>query len=220
MSKQQDLRKKTVKTTVMASIVVAVAGILYAATSFIAGGIATDKTTAEGKLNADNGLLSSLREQMDKSGAAEKRYVIIQEGRTSPSPETDIKALKEFLANAKLQYKFDDLKIKPVIMAVSDKPELVNFNYNVQVWNRFRITLKAVSDVHIFSFLEYFRSAIPGFVRIDSLELKRVSDLTDQSLTAIRSAGTMPLNVEAKIEFTWIGLSSKEKNAIPNPSTP
>ena len=228
MNKYNELRKKTLKTAVMAAIAIGVVAALYGGLSMMVDSVTEQKTSAEGKLNADNGLLSSLRSQMEKSGEAEKRYSAIQENRSSTAFETDIKVLKEFLVDASLRYKLDPPKIKAVAPIISDKPELANFNYNIQVWNRFKISFKAVSDVHVFSFLNEFRNALPGFIRIDAIEIKRLSDLTEPALVAIGTSGTMPLNVEVKVEFSWIGLVSKDKNQassatnnpVPTPTIP
>jgi len=212
MNKYIELRKKTLKTAVMAAIAIAVVAAIYGGLSMMVDSVTEQRTSAEGKLNADNGLLSSLRNQMDKSGEAEKRYSAIQENKASTAFETDIKVLKEFLVNASLRYKLDPPRIKAATPIISDKPELANFNYNVQAGNRFKISFKAVSDVHVFSFLNEFRNALPGFIRIDAIEIRRLSDLTEPALVAIGTSGTMPLNVEVKVEFTWIGLVSKDKN--------
>jgi hypothetical protein len=220
MIKHRELRKKTVKAAITALIAVAVAGAVYGGFSLLYDSVAEEKATAESKYDADNGLLASLSSQLQKSGEAEKRFLEIQSKRTSNVFDADIKVLREFLATSRQRYKFDDFKIKTVTPNDSDKPELANFNYKVKVWNRFRITFKAVSDVHIFSFLDDFRSAVPGFIRIETLDLKRTADFTDQTMSVIKTSGAMPLNVEAKIEFTWIGLAPKDKPATTQPQTP
>ncbi len=220
MSKYTDLRKTTLKTALMFAGAVLTTSLVYLGLSLVEGSVNEQKTSAESKFNADSGLLAALRDQMNKSGEAEKSYAAIQESRVSKSYETDLKTLRDYLSGARERFKLSDLKMKSVTSEISDKPELANFTHNIQVWNRFRITFKAVSDVHVFSFLEDFRSATPGFVRVDALEIKRVSDFTDQSLSAIRISGAMPLNVEAKIEFSWIGLSPKNKTPTPTPRAP
>lgn len=220
MIKYNELRKKTLKIAGMAAAAIAAVAAVYAGFSMILDSVAEQRTSAESTFDADNGLLASLRDQLNKSGEAEKRYVAIQENRSTQAYETDIKALEAFLSNARDRYKFGDLKIKRTTAVVSDKPELANFTFNVQVWNRLRITFKAVSDVHVFSFLEEFRNSVPGFIRVEALEIKRNFDFTDQSLSTIKSSGTMPLNVEAKIEFSWIGLSPKDKNQSPSSTPP
>lgn len=220
MSKYTDLRKTTLKTALMFAGAVLTTSLVYLGLSLVEGSVNEQKTSAESKFNADSGLLAALRDQMNKSGEAEKSYAAIQESRVSKSYETDLKTLRDYLSGARERFKLSDLKMKSVTSEISDKPELANFTHNIQVWNRFRITFKAVSDVHVFSFLEDLRSATPGFVRVDALEIKRVSDFTDQSLSAIRISGAMPLNVEAKIEFSWIGLSPKNKTPTPTPRAP
>lgn len=220
MNKYKELRKRILKILMMAMGAVAVAAMFYTGVVFMAAGVTEDKESAESRFNSENSLFLSLSEQMNKSGMAEKRYALIQEERATPEYIVDLKILKEFLADARLKFKLDNLRIKSVTSAVSDKPELANFNYDVKVFSRLRITFAAVSDVHVFSFLDHFRKAMSGLVRIDLVEINRLSDFTDQSLNAIKNSGTMPLNVDAKIEFTWIGLAPKEAKKSPKPPTP
>jgi hypothetical protein len=75
-----------------------------------------------------------------------------------------------------------------------------------------KIDFQAVSDMHVFSFLEELRAAAPGLIRIDMVSLKRTADMLDASISQIAS-GSTPLLVDVKVEFTWIGIAPKEKKA-------
>jgi hypothetical protein len=170
-------------------------------------------------------LLANLRGQMDKSGEAEKRYVLIQESRSNQNFSAELDGeggLKNFLTAAKTQFVFSE-NPKPTLKtakpALSDKPELSNLNYNIFLLPRMEFKFQAASDMHVFSFIDDLRRAAPGLVRIDKVELKRTSDMTPAIITQAQT-GPMPTLVDATIEFTWIRIVPKDKKDVKAATTP
>ena len=212
MNKYKQLTKTIIKLGVIAAIIIAVFVGIYIGISTYADGISENRKKVESQYTQDQGLLADLRKQMDMSGEAEKRYIAIQSDRTNQDFAATMDGpdgLNAFLRDAKTRYHFDKLTIKPVKEVPSDKPELSNFPYNVVLRPHLVIQFQAVSDTHVFSFIDDLYRAAPGFIRIDKVELKRIADLSDTSLTQLQS-GTSPILVTASIEFTWIRITPKE----------
>ena len=212
MNKYKQLMKKLTKTGILVGIIIAVFVALYVGVSMYADSISEERKKYENQYTQDRGLLADLTSQMNKSGEAEKRYLTIQADRTNPDFSATIDGpggLNDFLRDAKTRYHFDKLTIKPVKEAPSGKSELVNFPFNVLIRPHLVIQFQAVSDVHVFSFLDDLRRAAPGFVVINKMELKRTADMTDNAVTQMQGGAT-PILVNAMIEFTWIRLTPKE----------
>ena len=209
MSKYQELTKRTVKSAIVASAIVGAFAIVYIGLSMYADRIAQQKTDAANLYNQDSGLVTTLRNQLDKSGEAQKRYAVLQADRNSQDFSGNIEGLKEFLRNSKTRYHFDKVNFKPQKEVASDKPELANFNYNIMLQPRVSVQFLAVSDVHVFSFLDDLRRSAPGLIRIDSLKLKRTAELSDATLVQM-GTGSIPLLVDATVEFTWIHITPKD----------
>ncbi len=215
MNKYRQLTKRITK---LAAIIVAtllVCGGLLAAASMHAQSSMEQKTSMESKFSQDNSLLGNLRTQLEKSGESQKRYAEIQLNRNSDDFTATIEDLREFLERSALQHGLNKANIKSSKEAASDKPELANFNYTVMLRQRYSISFKAVSDVHVYSFIDDLRRSAPGLVRIDKVEIKRDADLSEVFFSQIQT-GTTPLLVDATIEFTWIRMvpkATEEKKA-------
>ncbi len=227
MNKYKQLTKLAAKTGISAAILVAICGAFYVGVSMYAENVAKQKSEVEKTVNADSDTLRNLQDQMNKSGEAEKRYAALQEKRETQLYASSIDEFFRFLSQAKTRYLIENLvrTVKPPKETPSDKEELKHFkNYDVMV-RPLKFQFNAVSDVHVFSFLEDIQASAPGMIRIDSLTLKRVSDMSEVSYTNLTS-GSNPLLVDAKLEITWITVVPKEQKegaeatAKPNANAP
>lgn len=219
-NKQQLLTKRVVKVGVTAFVLVAVVGSLYGGLSYYADTLAQEKNEANGRLNQDQTLSTTLRNQLNKSGEAQKSYSALQEQRTSMEFASNLADLKDFLRASKSQFHFDKINFKPQKEALTDKPELQNFNYDIFVQPRMSLQLQAVSDVHLFSFVHALENSAPGLIRVDALKVKRLSDMSEAVISQMQT-GAAPLLIDATIEFTWIRLATKSaKDQKTNTGTP
>lgn len=222
-NKYKQLNQKTAKLALKGLAVVVIFGALYGGIDFFASDVATQKANAESKASADDALLRDLRNQMDKSGEAEKRFAAIQDSRASSDYAMNKDALQTWLKGAVTRYHFNEPKIAFGTEVPSDKNELANFNYKVSLRPQVRLEFKAASDLHVFSFLEELRSANAGLIRVNSLQMTRRGDLDDTAISQINN-GITPVLAEAKMELSWIGLSKKEekdpKSVSGTPATP
>ncbi len=212
MNKYKQLTKKIARTGITAGAIVGAIAAVYVGVTMYAGSVSEERKKYEDQYTQDRGLLADLQSQMTKSGEAEKRYIAIQADRTNPDFEATMDGpggLNDFLRDAKTRYHFDKLTIKPVKEVLSDKRELANIQYNVLLRPHLVIQFQAVSDVHVFSFIDDLRRAAPGYVHIDKVELKRTADINDSAVQQMQ-AGSSPILVNALIEFTWIRITPKE----------
>ncbi len=221
MSKQKQLSKKIVRTAVIAAIAIAGAVGLYMGVSLATESVDKQKQDMESKLRSDEDKLRGLKDRYDKSGVAEKSFIEIQSKRVAGTPYTSsVEQLVEYLRAAKTRYKFFKFDTtRPPKETPTDRPELANFNNQIIATRPLKFNITAISDVHIFSFLEELRSAMPGFIRVDSITLKRSADMTDGTYSALTNNGSAVALVEAKIELTWITVSAKDatNSAAPAP---
>lgn len=84
------------------------------------------------------------------------------------------------------------------------------------------LSFESASDELVFQFLFELYRRLPGFMVIDSMQLSKKAEITNQTLVDI-GAGKFPSLVDARIHFKWIGLkpNAPAKPADPNaPATP
>ncbi len=218
MTKYQRLTKKTVKAAVLAAVVLGIFGGIYGGLSYYADSVAQQKSEASSRYDQDVALLNTLHNQLEKSGEAQKRYAALQAERTSMDFAANIGAIKQYLSSAKSRYHFDHVSLKPAKEVPTDKPELANFSYNIMLQPHMTMQFLAPSDVHVFSFIDDLRRSAPGLIRIDSVKLKRVADMTE-AVFGQMSAGMAPNLVDATVEFTWIHVTPKDTKD-PNATAP
>lgn len=209
MNKLKQLTKRLgIEAAVVALIVASIAGIMM-----LTGGMATKalerKTQAETALAQDNAQLATARSQLERSGEAEKRYVEIQLGRNNLDFTSSTDALKEWARVAKARYRFaNNFKLNLPPQKPTDKQELSSLDYDILVREGVTMELEAMSDLHVFSFLEELHKGTPGFIRITALEMEKRSDMTAQTIAQM-IGGMAPNLMIAKIKFNWVGVNPK-----------
>ena len=213
MNKYRQLVQRTVKLAMVAFAIVGVVGAVFAGVSMYAADTEKQKTDAESKLNSDKSTLTTLREQLNKSGAAEKRYAEFMQGRNGDVFSGQRDDLSVWIRSARDRYRLKMGASNQGAEAKSERPELLNFPYDVTVRSQISMDLQAISDTHIYSFLDDMMRSAPGLVRIESITLKRIAEMTDASIENLRSGSSTPLLVDAKIEFSLIGLQPKPTEA-------
>ncbi len=84
---------------------------------------------------------------------------------------------------------------------------------------KIELKAKAISDVHLFSFIHDIQRNAPGLVRVEKVAMKRLDkvDLTDSAIGTLKT-GASPIAVEATITLTWIRFV--EKATKPSAATP
>lgn len=222
MTKLKQITKRLgIEAAIVLAILAGVGGIMM-----LTGSMATSadqkKTTAEGALAQDNSQLSSIRSQLEQSGQAEKRFVEIQLKRSNLDFSSTTEALKEWARSAKTRYRFaNNFKLNLPPQKPSDKAELSGLAYDIAVREGITMELEAISDLHVYSFVNELQHGTPGLVRLQGIEVERKGDMMPQAIAQMMG-GMNPNLVSAKIKFNWIGVNPKEETpaagaVAPNP---
>lgn len=180
-------------------------------TSSLADSAAQRQAAAESARNSDNAQISTMRNQIEQSGDAERRFIDIALNHTNNDYSANTDTLKNWLRAMKDQYRFtDNFKLTLANEKKSEKPEFSALNFDVSVREPMELKFGAISDTHVFSFIRQLEHDMPGMVRITKFNIQRKTDITTASLREF-SGGAAPENVSADLEFTWIGLEPKQE---------
>lgn len=209
MNKYQKLLKQLIATGIKCGVAMAIAGAIFAGASTYEASVLQKKKEAEDKLAQDEALLTTLTAQLDSTDTAQKKFIELQGGRDIEDFSSNFEAFQAFLKAAKDRYRLS-IEILPTKETVSDKSELKNFTHDVMVRPKVELTIKAISDVHVFSFIRDMQSNAPGLVHVEKVTLKRLekNDFNDQTYDTLKS-GASPLLVEATIQLTWLRFVQK-----------
>lgn len=213
MNKYKQLTKQIARTGIVAAVFVGACAAFYVGLSLYADSVSKQKSEVESTLSTDKDLLRSLREQMEKSGAAEKRYAVLREKRKSNAYYSTIEEFYEFVGQLKSRYQLDNIykklsKSQKVVK--SDKEALKHFKGHDVMVRPVGLKFKAVSDLHVFSFFEELRASAPGMIRIDNLSIRRNGDLTETSYNNF-TTGVSSLLVDVDVDMTLITIVPKEQ---------
>lgn len=222
MNKYQQLTKQLIRQAIRAGVLLAITGGIYFAASSYEASVIQQKAAAESKFTQDDSLLTNLRGQMDKSGEAEKKFLELQGPRSTEDFSAGFDVFQNFLIKTKDRYRIS-ADIKLAKEEPTNKAELKNFAYDVLVRQNLELSVKAISDAHLFAFLNDLQTKAPGLVRINKFEFKRAAaaaDLSDETINKLKT-GTYPLLIEGTIDLTWIRLVLKEtKSTTADTSAP
>lgn len=222
MNKAKQMQKKLVKLAAIVGGIVVVSIAAMVLTGSLADSALQRKTAADSARNNDSSQISTMRNQIEQSGDAEKRFIDISLNHTSNDYSANTDVLKSWLRTMKDQYRFsDNFKLTLANEKKSDKPEFSALNFDVSVREPMKLEFGAISDTHVFSFIRQLEHDVPGMVRITKLSIQRKADINSASLRDFAS-GAAPENVDADVEFTWVGLAPKEekKDAPAAPGAP
>lgn len=209
MKKAKLMQKKLIKLAAVAGGIVVVSAVAMVVTGSMSDSALQRKTAAESARSNDNSQISTMRNQIDQSGDAEKRFVDISLKHTSDDYSANTDALKNWLREAKNYYRFNDnFKLSLANDKPSDKPEFASLNFNVTVREPMKLEFGAMSDMHVFSFLRQLERDVPGLVRITKFDVERRNDMT-ATMFAEMTRGSTPEAVAGTIEFSWIGIEPK-----------
>lgn len=70
------------------------------------------------------------------------------------------------------------------------------------------ISLRAITDQHVYSFVDEFTKRFPGIIKINTFDMTRDREITSNTLFQVHSGGT-PLLVEAALTAEWIVFAPK-----------
>jgi hypothetical protein len=202
------------KTLISAVIIGAFAGIYFFTDSLLEQSV-KEKTAAEQVLSQNQSQANSLADQLQKSNVAEKRFLETQSTRTNFDFSANNAGLKEWLRSAIMHYRFsNNFKLSLTAEKPAEAKDLSTKTHQAVEHRDMRIELNAISDAHVFSFLDDMSHSAPGFIVLENISLKRTGDIDKSTITSIR-AGSAPQIVEAKIVFNWIGLNEKTAPLAP-----
>ncbi len=215
MKKQRQLIHALIRKTVVSGVIVGVFAGVYFFTDSLLKQSVTEKTEAEQALSKNQSQANSLSDQLQKSNVAEKRFLETQSARLNFDFSSNNAGLKEWLRSAIARYRFaSNFKLSLTAEKQADAKDLSTKTHQTVEHRDMRMEFSAISDAHVFSFLNDITRSAPGFIVLENVTLKRTGDIDKNSITSIR-AGAAPQMVEAKIVFNWVGL-----NEIAAPLTP
>ena len=74
-----------------------------------------------------------------------------------------------------------------------------------------KLSIEALDDIDVFSFIEILEDEFPGYVQFQSVDIKRNAELDTDTLKKI-GAGTPVSLVKADVNFLWHSVPETKKD--------
>ena len=211
MNKLRHMIRQLSILAVTVGAIVAGAGVAWYVTGNMADSAADKKKQADTSLSQDTSQLNTVSAQLDRSGEAEKRFIDIEASRTGTDFTDNVDTMKAWMRDAKAHYRFaNNFKLSLPPEKPTDKADLQGLDYDITQRTDATIDLEAISDLHIFSFLEAMQKSAPGIVRITEFTVERRGDIQPSTYAQL-TGGMTPYLATARIKFNWVGINPKDK---------
>ncbi len=218
MNKKEQLVKALIRRGVIAGCVVTAFVGVYVGTDMLATNMEPKKVAADQALSKDKSEISRLEDQLEKASVAEARFADLMTERRSLDFSSSSDSMKDWLRSAKDRYRLSNsFKLNLTAEKPVHNRSLDETKYEVAEHPAMKLEFDAMSDTHVYAFLDDMRRNGPGLIRIDSLAMKRTGELNANTLKQMRSGHT-PYQIDAKIEFNWIGITEKQAKPAPDAS--
>jgi hypothetical protein len=218
MNKLQRLKKTLIREgSILGAVILALVVLLLVA-NYLQQGALARKTDAENLLNQDRAQLALMQSQLSKAGEALQRFDALRLRTEDQNFANNTEALKTLLRRLKTQFRLSNtLRLTITGAQASQQADLQALNYKVLVREDMELKIAAMSDVHVYSFLDEWLREAPGIIRLTGFELSRRAPMSLESLAQMKN-GAAPDLVDGTIRFTWITLESKNAPTPPVPS--
>ncbi|MBI1274916.1 hypothetical protein GC177_02960 [bacterium] len=202
------LKKRVSKIGLVCGGIIGGCGVLaFAAYSFYAD--RADKLhKLETSIRTTNSDIQNLDDGLNKSRTSLPIYNTLM-AKNPPNTETlDRKKLTEVIAYLKEHYDLVDaqISISPIVKLDKDPFTLQRMKAEHALVT---VTVGALSDELLFSFIDHLMRVAPGLTVAESLNVERMSNMDDAFYDAI-SSGKPVQAVKGTFSFHWIGVSKAD----------
>lgn len=203
--KLESERKKLILDAVKMAVVIGIAGGIYFATSMWAGSVDKEKQTISGQASQQQSEIGAMHSKIDNSGTSKKLYTSVVEERGNEDFEIDTDKVRDVLQELVKQHRIS-LSDKLEYSAEHElkHPELTALTTPVFVRQDAKLRFSAISDLHVYAFIDGLARKLPGVIRITQFKLTRKAPLDTDTIAQL-AEGKQVNTVDAELTFDWFG---------------
>lgn len=205
MSKPKRMKKRIgLEAVVFGGIAAALAGGMIGTGSWFKS-VDTKRMSLQSEVSNSESRIADITRQIDESGTSSEVFNKIRGQKDNLEFNFERDQARDRLAVLREKFRLSSLALVVSPEITLNLPKLQNMNTGA-VYTDIELKFGAMSDTHIFSFIEELQRSMPGFVRVDKIELEREKAM-DVTIFRLMSRGAVPQMVSGTIVFKWIGLA-------------
>jgi hypothetical protein len=212
MTKLQHLKRRLIRLSAISTGVVLAISVATWLASDYAASQEQAKRDMENKLQMTRSQIEQLEQKFNIYETSFNAYVKTESTLSEGGYTLDISKARKMMDALRTTYRISNLNAEISTQSTYNDSEEENAKYIgfEPVFRNVTLSLSALSDAHIYAFLEAIRQKLPGHVRFTKLQMARMKPLSDDVLVEI-SRGSTPALVNANVGFLWLGIAAKKK---------
>lgn len=210
MNKTSILLKRLTRVGGLSLLVVCCSLVVYSVLSGLAEDEALQLQRARTQLSFKQTEVNTFTNQLENTKNAQAQFGKYLLTRSNDNFSVDVEAVKLLLNRLR-----DDLRLgKDLRLSLSNESTLNDsalqaVPHAVKVREATKLSLTAMTDLHMFTFIDAMLKEMPGIVQITGLKIMRKGDgLTARNLAIIGSGGRPDL-AEGEVTFNWYDVQPK-----------
>lgn len=105
-------------------------------------------------------------------------------------------------------------RISNLTAEINTEKKIISSDYYgyTPIYRQIFLTFSAMSDAHIYAFLDNIKKYFPGYIDLSKINMTRKLAISEDILVEV-SKGTIPELLDAKIELIWLGINVKAEKS-------
>ncbi|MFO1241908.1 MAG: hypothetical protein U1E36_01695 [Rickettsiales bacterium] len=211
-------KKRLIKEGAIALIVLLVLGGLAGLASYLASQNEQKILMLQGQFNAAMGQLSDLERKHEIIKESVDEFLKIKSDIKSNYYNLNREKASEVLSNVGREHRIDKIDTQMSPIETLSMPEATFQRADAQ-FSDIHLTFKAMSDLHVYAFIESLMQELPGIKKMTSLRITPLDSFKSQDLVDM-STGKKPELVQAEVSFLWLGIRLFPLDPSGNPIPP
>lgn len=211
-------KKKLIKEGSIAFAVVAILGGLAGFSNYMASRNEQQISMLQGQFNGYMGQLSELERKYQLIKESVEEYLQIKKKIKAGYYTLDREKAKEILSDIGKKHRIDKISTQMSPIETLTMPDATFQRADVQ-FSDVRLSFKAMSDLHVYAFIDSLMQELPGVKKITGLSISMTDKFSNGALIDM-SSGKKPEIVNAEISFLWMGIRLFDLDPSGNPIPP
>lgn len=206
MKKLQAERKRLIVGGIKVAIGVGVCVGAYVGASMWSSSALQGKTDAESRVSQQRAEIANLNTKINTAESSQKVYVQVVDARKNENFSIQNEQVRDVLQKLIRQYR---LSVRDKLEYSAERkvtPSGLTISTPMVVRQDTRLSVSAISDLHVYGFVQALSQELPGIIRFTKFKVTRKGPIDENMLQQL-ALGKAVYTVDAEMTFDWYGFN-------------
>lgn len=210
MNKNSILLKRLTRVGGLSLLVICGSAIFYSMVSSAVEEQATELARARTQLSFKQTEVNTFTNQLENTKDAQSQFSKYLLTRSNTEFSVNVEAVKALLNRLRDQLRLgQDLRLSLSTETQMTETNLAALPHTIMWREGTKLTFTALTDMHIYTFVDAMSKEMPGIVQITGLKVNRKGEGLDPRNLAIIGGGGRPDLAEGELTFNWYDIQKK-----------